>query len=390
MRYNRYSNNRFSRKPFPRRNRGSFKTKINESQYIRKSEIVLEAEAYVPQLTFDGLDISPTLKANIVSKGYTQPTPIQDKVIPHIMEGKDVVGIANTGTGKTAAFLIPLIQKIIQNPQTKVFIVLPTRELGQQIRDELRHLTRGMSVYSTLIIGGASIRNQLIELRRKPHFVIGTPGRMKDLVKRGALNLAQFNTVVLDEVDRMVDMGFIVDIKHLISLLPKERQSLFFSATVSPKINIIIQEFLKNPITISVKTRESSANVDQDVVRINGTSKIIVLEDLLKKDEFKKVLIFGETKRGVERLSQSLYEKGFQVASIHGDKTQYNRREAIRLFKEDKVRILVATDVAARGLDIPDITHVINYDQPASYDDYVHRIGRTGRANQKGKALTFV
>ncbi len=200
----------------------------------------------------------------------------------------------------------------------------------------------------------------------------------------------RFNTIVLDEVDRMVDMGFIQDIKYLISLLPAKRQSLFFSATVSEQIKGIIKSFLTNPITISVKTNMSSEHIHQDVVRLNGAFKIDVLTELLKKEEFKKVLIFGRTKMGVEKLSVSLFQKGFKVASIHGDKPQFKRQQALRLFKEDVVNILVATDVAARGIDVPNITHVINYDQPSTYEDYIHRIGRTGRANQAGHALTFV
>ncbi|MEO6508886.1 MAG: DEAD/DEAH box helicase, partial [Patescibacteria group bacterium] len=200
-----------------------------------------------------------------------------------------------------------------------------------------------------------------------------------------------FKTFVLDEVDRMLDMGFINDIKYLISFLPPVRQSLFFSATLSPEINRLIQSFVQNPVTISVKSQDTSKNVEQDIVRVNpSANKIMVLHDLLKKDDFKKVLIFGRTKMGVERLATGLFQEGFKVTSIHGDKPQHKRAQAIRLFKENVVNILVATDVAARGIDIADITHVINFDQPATYDDYVHRIGRTGRGNSKGTALTFV
>ena len=390
---NRFSSNRFSR-PRPRfggggrsRNGGQF---IDESKFIRKATGVEKAEQFVPSFSFNDLPISSTLKANILKKGYSNPTPIQDASIKSVMQGKDVVGIANTGTGKTAAFLIPLITKIMEKRQ-QVLIICPTRELALQIRDELRSLTSGMAVYSALCTGGSSVRNQAYELSRNPHFVIGTPGRLKDLIDRKSLHLDRFQTIVLDEVDRMLDMGFIHDIRHLISFLPKERQSLFFSATVSPTIQQLINSFAKDPVVISVKKRDTTANVDQDIVPVSAAQpKMTVLEELLKKEEFKKVIIFGRTKHGVERLSRALFQKGFRVTSIHGDKEQSQRNHAIRLFKENVVNILVATDVASRGIDIDDISHVINFDQPNTYDDYVHRIGRTGRGNKRGIALTFV
>lgn len=347
-------------------------------------------ENFIPKLKFAELPIQERLKQNIIRHKYATPTPIQDGAILPILSGKDVIGIADTGTGKTAAFLIPLIEKILKNDAENVLIIAPTRELAQQIQTELRAFTYDLRIYSTLCIGGSNIRNQISEIKRDPHFIIGTPGRLKDLIERKILFLNRFNTIVLDEVDRMVDMGFINDIKYLISLLPAKRQSLFFSATVSNQIKEIINSFLTNPVTISVKKNQHSEHIHQDVVRLNGEYKINVLTKLLKKEEFKKVLIFGRTKMGVEKLSVSLYQQGFKVASIHGDKPQFKRQQALRMFKENVVNILVATDVAARGIDVPNITHVINYDQPASYEDYIHRIGRTGRANQAGHALTFV
>ncbi len=366
------------------------KALIHESKFVKKASTVLEDIPYVPTMQYGDLAIHATIKANILKKGYKDPTPIQDKAIPHILEGRDVIGIANTGTGKTAAFLVPSLDKLIKNRVEKILIIIPTRELAQQIQDELRSLSWGTQIYSVLCIGGASMRNQIYELRRNPQFVIGTPGRLKDLVDRKIIQMSDFTTFVLDEVDRMLDMGFIKDIKYLIDMLPEKRQSLFFSATLSPEINRLIQSFMKDPITISVKSQDTATNVEQDVIRVGMGNKIDTLNGLLKKDEMKKVLIFGRTKMGVERLATSLFQQGHKVASIHGDKPQHKRQQAIRLFKENVVKILVATDVAARGLDIADITHVINYDQPATYDDYVHRIGRTGRGNKKGTALTFV
>jgi superfamily II DNA/RNA helicase len=316
---------------------------------------------------------------------------IQDRAIPEILQGKDLIGIANTGTGKTASFLIPLIQKIIKDRNEKVLIVLPTRELALQIVDELNAFARSLNINSALCIGGSSMSRQIYALKRNPNFVIGTPGRLKDLINRNLLRVPGFTNVVLDEVDRMLDMGFVHDIKHLISLLPAKRQSLFFSATVSREVDNLIMGFVKNPVKISVKSGETADNIEQDIVRVKDkTKKIETLHDLLIKEEFKKVLIFGRTKRGVEHLSRSLHERGFKVGSIHGNKSQSQREKVLSLFKANHLQTLVATDVAARGLDIVDITHVINYDPPATYDDYVHRIGRTGRANKIGKALTFI
>jgi superfamily II DNA/RNA helicase len=230
---------------------------------------------------------------------------------------------------------------------------------------------------------------QIQELRRNPHVVIGTPGRLKDLIERKALKLETFRMIVLDEADQMLDMGFIQDVKHIISFLPAERQSLFFSATLSPAINALIQSFVKNPVTVSVKKQETVTNIKQEVIHVEPTQKRAKLAELLKQDEYKKVMVFGRTKMGVENLSRALYEQGFKVAAIHGDRPQFQRQQAIRMFKEDVVQILVATDVAARGIDIEDVTHVINYEIPDTYDDYIHRIGRTGRANKLGVAITF-
>jgi ATP-dependent RNA helicase RhlE len=345
----------------------------------------------VPDHSFNDFHIDERLKANIASKGFTAPSPIQDKSIPHILRGSDIVGIANTGTGKTAAFLIPLIDKVLKNPKEQILIVAPTRELAIQIEEELKLLTKGLKLFSVCCVGGANIGPQIRELRFHNSFIIGTPGRLKDLMDRKFINLAKFNTVVLDEADRMLDMGFINDIRFMVGQMPNPHHTLFFSATLSREIEALIHEFLNEPVRISVKTQDTSKNVDQDVVRIKDpTSKIDVLHDLLTQEEFNKVLIFGRTKHGVEKLSRVLAQRGLKVESIHGDKTHSNRQRALGMFKDNRIQALVATDVAARGLDIPNVSHVINFDVPATYEDYVHRIGRTGRGNKKGKALTFV
>lgn len=383
-----FKSHRFSRSGRGGQSSGSIfafvkRASVQEITTISKIEVIAKK--------FSELAIDPRLKVNITARGYTELMPIQEKTIPAILDGKDVIGIANTGTGKTGAFLIPLVQKIINDSYYQALIITPTRELALQIREELQKMSRDMRIYSTLCIGQTSTYKQIADLRRHPHIVVGTPGRLKDLINRKALNLSYFKAFVLDEVDRMLDMGFVQDIKEIISFLPAKRQSLFFSATVSGEINKIIQSFVVNPVTISVKTQETTSHIQQEIVRIeHGETKQNTLQKLLSKEDFKKVLIFGRTKIGVERLSKELMLKGFQAVSIHGDKPQFKRQQAIRQFKEDAVKILVATDVAARGLDIENITHVINYDVPSSYEDYIHRIGRTGRANKLGIALTLV
>jgi ATP-dependent RNA helicase RhlE len=339
---------------------------------------------------FTDYAIGEKLQRNIVDHGYTNPTPIQQAAIPPILAGRDVIGIANTGTGKTAAFLIPLLRKVSLDRNQRVLIVVPTRELAQQIRDEYTAFARGMELDSVLCIGGANMQRQIKNLAHKPHFVIGTPGRLKDLIKRQSLQLSLFQNIVLDEVDRMVDIGFIRDIQYLIALLPKMRQSLFFSATVNTKTNEILRSFVTDAVTVSVKQQETGVNIDQDIVRVGKAEKLDVLHDLLIREEFEKVLIFGQTKWGIEKLTKALLARGFNAAAIHGNKSQGQRQRVLRDFKENNLQILLATDVASRGLDIADVTHVINYEQPASYEDYIHRIGRTGRAGKKGTALTFV
>ncbi|MEI6296112.1 MAG: DEAD/DEAH box helicase [bacterium] len=370
---------------------GGFSQNINVSKFISKAAPIEKTVEFKPINSFADFKIDKSIKTNITNKGYTSPTPIQDQIIPHILNGADVVGIANTGTGKTGAFLIPLVQKVLHNYKERVIIIVPTRELAVQINQELRTLVTGMNLYSTCCVGGASIGGQIAELKQRyNNFIIGTPGRLKDLIERKMIDLSKFATIVLDEADRMLDMGFIGDMKFVMAKMPKERHTLFFSATMSDDIKKLINEFLKNPITVSVKTGDTSKNIDQDIVKNMGKDKIDVLHNLLIATEFTKVLIFGKTKHGVERLSKTLKDRGFKAESIHGNKNHSQRQRALGLFKEERVQILVATDVAARGLDIPDVSHVINYDIPATYDDYVHRIGRTGRGNKTGKALTFV
>jgi ATP-dependent RNA helicase RhlE len=375
--------NNFSRRP-------SFRSKINPSLYIKQAEKVVKIEDEVTQNTFSDFGFHPNLFRNIQAKGYLKPTQIQDQAIPHILRGSDFLGIANTGTGKTAAFVLPIINQILNNPNQRVIVLTPTRELALQIKEEFRSFTLGLPIYLTLAIGGAYLREQIIKIKRDPHVIIGTPGRIVDLGKRRVINFAKFNTVVLDEFDRMLDMGFINDVRFIVDQTPKNRQTLLFSATIDRRVELLTDGFLTNPVKISIKTHDAASHVDQNIVKVPRYAKEEKLQQLISHPDFKKVLIFGGTQMIVEKLSTSLFQKGFRAQGLHGGKRQYQRQQIVSNFRENRINILVATDVAARGLDISDITHVINYDEPNNYQEYIHRIGRTGRGNSIGCALTFV
>lgn len=374
-------------RPQGRRRAGQY---IDPARFVRVAQPKAE-EHYTPTHLFADFDIHQSVKNNLAFHKYNQPTPIQDQAIPLVLAGKDVIGIASTGTGKTAAFAVPLLSRLLHDRQAKALVVAPTRELAQQIEAECRKLAAGNKLYTAVLIGGSNINPQLRDLRGNPQLVIGTPGRIKDHIERRTLRLQHFSAAVLDEVDRMLDMGFINDVRSILGELPNTRQSLFFSATLNTEINNLIRTFSAEPATISLKKSETSDNVHQDVVSYQGNSdKIDKLHGILSDQDVSKVIVFEETKRGVDRLSRELATRGFKADSIHGGKTQGQRQRALNRFKKSEIKILVATDVAARGIDVADITHVINYSQPQSYDDYVHRIGRAGRAGKVGFALTFV
>lgn len=375
-----------ARRPF-----GSQPLAIQPNKYVQKAEVVVQEEVFVPKNSFSDFALEPRILANLTAKGYKNPTPIQDEALGAVLEGKDVVAIANTGTGKTAAFLLPIITKIMKNPNERALVLVPTRELAVQVDEEFRSFAKNMPIRSLITIGGAGISKQIYELRRNPGIVIATPGRIKDLINRNAINLSLFRTVVLDEVDRMVDIGFLPDVRYIVGKLAFPRQSLFFSATTNPEIDSILRSFTKDPVRISVRKTETAKTIDQDVIRVpNMREKIWKLCDLAKDKNHSKILVFVRTKRGADQVTRDLDKEGFFVGSIHGNKSQYQRTRAITDFKQGRIRVLVATDIAARGIDIPDISLVVNYDEPATYADYVHRIGRTGRAGKAGKALTFV
>jgi superfamily II DNA/RNA helicase len=368
---------------------GPKKDYIDPSRFVKVAK-PSEEVAYTPVHTFEDFDVNVLLKANVAAKGFVTPSAIQDKAIPHGLAGRDIIGIADTGTGKTAAFGIPILQKVMLS-DSGVLIVAPTRELAQQIDAEFRSIAKGSNLRGAVLIGGAGMGPQLRDLRANPQIVIGTPGRIKDHMERGSLKLNKTSFVVLDEVDRMLDMGFIGDMTHILNALPKERQSFFFSATLNPRVQTLIETFSQDPIIISVKTGDTGENIHQDVVRVGHDSeKLEKLHDLLIAGDIHKAIIFDDTQRSTERLSTELKARGFAADAIHGGKTQGQRQRSLERFKRDEIKILVATDVAARGIDVKDITHVINYSTPQTYADYVHRIGRAGRAGKVGYALTFV
>ena len=383
---------RYGKKPQygGRSRKGGSKQFIHPSKFVKPASKV-EKVAYEPKNSFADFAVHDLIKQNIAERGFTAPLPIQDQAIPLGLEGKDVIGVANTGTGKTVAFAVPILNKLMNDSTSRALIIAPTRELAQQIEAECKVFAKNSGLHGALLIGGSSMGTQLRDLRLKPRIVIGTPGRIKDHVERGTLKLSSFNMVVLDEVDRMVDMGFINDMRFLLGRLAPSYQSFFFSATVDEKVKNLVASFSHDPTTISVVEGSTSDHVEQDVVRYNYSGeKLDKLHDLLIADHVEKILVFDETQRSVEKLSKELQARGFKADAIHGGKTQGARQRALSRFKGNNINVLVATDVAARGIDVVDITHVINYSTPNTYDDYVHRIGRAGRAGRKGYALTFV
>jgi superfamily II DNA/RNA helicase len=363
---------------------------FNPSRFINTNPTEVVGEVYTPKHSFSTFGLKEVLVERITSLGLKIPSPIQDQIIPEILKGKDVIGLAETGTGKTAAFLIPLIEKTLREGYRQTLILAPTRELALQIDEELRRLSKGFFLASTVCVGGVNIRPQIKSLSRRNHFVIGTPGRILDLINRDEFIPNKITTLVLDEADRMLDMGFINDMKSIIRETPESRETLFFSATITKEAESLVHNFLKNPVTISVKKKDVIDNISQDVVHFREPMKFEKLKALFSSADFKRVIIFGEMKHSVAKLAKQLSASGVNAESIHGNKSHVQRQKALNGFKKGHVRVLVATDVAARGIHVDDVSHVINYDLPSTFEDYVHRIGRTGRGANRGKALTFV
>ncbi len=371
--------------------RGFKKDFIDENLFINKEVAVAGIESYTPKHTFADFGIHELLAKNLIKKGLEKPSPIQDQAIPVVISGRDVIGIATTGSGKTAAFLVPLINKLVSDGQQKVMILTPTRELALQIEQQFMDLTSGMKLFSVACVGGAPIMRQLKELELGVHVVIGTPGRVKDIIERGKIKMSMFNSIVLDEADRMLDMGFIDDMRDILGAMPKEKQALFFSATLPKEIERLCHDFLRDPVSISIKGRDTAASVSQDIVRAStDAEKIEALHEILNQPIATKVLIFREMKRHVDGLADELTARGFKVLALHGDMRNRERERAVRDLSSGRVQAVIATDVAARGIDIADISLVINYDIPNNYETYIHRIGRTGRGSKTGNSLTFV
>ena len=371
----------------------------------RKKQSLLDPDSLIKKATplpetsdlrlrkFDKLSIDERLKRGIAKKGFVYLTEIQDKTIELLIAGRDVMGIANTGTGKTGAFLIPVIHQLLSSKvQFQTLILVPTRELALQVQEECRDLTKGLGVYCTSLIGGTSINQDIHRLRKTNHIIIGTPGRILDLVNRNELRLRAFSTLILDEFDRMLEMGFVNDVMRITNEMKNRKQTILFSATENNSQRPLINELLHQPKEIRVSSGNTSAeHIEQDVVRIpNGEDKFSVLLRMITQEEFRKVLVFAETKRRVNRLAFKLRKSGIYADEIHGDKSQNYRKKALNKFRSGGMQVLVATDVAARGIDVDDITHVINYQLPQNLESYIHRIGRTGRAGKMGKALTLV
>ena len=348
-------------------------------------------------MNFSQLGLSDAQVRVCNSLGYSNPTPIQAKAIPLILNGEDVIGCAETGTGKTAAFLLPIIQNLSaqKRPGIRVLVLAPTRELALQIQknhEELNHLKSSKCV---LVIGGANIRTQIAELRGKATIVIATPGRLLDLQEREAVDLSTIDVLVLDEADRMLDMGFLPAIKKILATLPANKQTLLFSATMSATIESLARSTMRQPKLVEVNPRGRAAQmVEQTAYSVSLENKTALLLDLLERDHetdsLDKVLVFTRTRRGSERLSHILRARNHKVNRIHADRTQPQREAALSEFRDGRARVLVATDIAARGLDVDAVSHVINYDVPHVPEDYVHRVGRTGRAGKQGKAITIV
>jgi len=344
-------------------------------------------------MSFSQLGLHPALVCGCESLGYTEPTPIQRQAIPVILNGADLIGCAETGTGKTAAFLLPLIQRIslTKGVGVRALILAPTRELASQIAASLRTLDPQKRVRSITLVGGTSVGRQLEGLARATPVVIATPGRLLDHLERGSVDLAQAEVLVLDEADRMLDMGFWPAIRRVIAELPVKRQTLLFSATMSPAIEALARSTMRNPQLIEVSPRgRAPVTVKQTAYPVARESKMALLLHLLERDRHERVLVFTRTRRGAERLSHILAARAHQVNRIHADRTQPQREAALRGFKEGHHRVLVATDIAARGIDVEAVSQVINYDVPEAPEDYVHRVGRTGRAGNSGHAITLV
>ncbi len=349
-------------------------------------------------MSFSQLGLIPELLKAVANQGYITPTPIQQQTIPLILQGKDILAGAQTGTGKTASFTLPLLQRLTETakplhktPPVRAVILTPTRELAAQVHDNVKIYGQHLSLRAEVVVGGASISMQTRNLRKGCDIIVATPGRLIDHILQKNVNLSQVEILVLDEADRMLDMGFLPAIRQIMNVLPKQRQSLLFSATVPNDIKALAASVLNNPVSVEVAKQNATAdNISERVYGIKKEDKRALLSYLIGSNNWQQVLVFVRTKHGADRLEKQLIQDGIRSTALHGDKSQGARNKALEFFKTGKATVLVATDVAARGLDIDELPHVINFDLPQVPEDYIHRIGRTGRAGAKGEALSLV
>lgn len=389
--------NRVHTRPKPK-NGGQSKRPKRKSSIVDTDQLIRRATnreevVYEANRSFEDMPIDGRLKRNLAKKGFVMPSQIQDESLDLLKSGRNLIGIANTGTGKTAAFLVPIIEGLLkQREQQTALVIVPTRELALQVEKEFISLTTGLGLYASSYIGGTSVNKDLGKLKRKSHVIIGTPGRLIDLINQKALRLNRIPILVLDEFDRMLDMGFVRDIKRIVEGMTSRRQTMLFSATIDESQKTLISTLVKDPVEIKVNSGTSSSDkVDQDIIKVPAdANKFKMLTDLISGTGFDKVLVFAETKGWVDRVTKKLNQVGIIADQIHGNKSQNYRNNALAKFKKGSIQVLVATDVAARGIDVTGVTHVINYQLPMSLDSYIHRIGRTGRAGKTGKAFTFV
>jgi ATP-dependent RNA helicase RhlE len=343
-------------------------------------------------MDFETFNLHPSVMAGVRALGYTTPTPIQLQAIPPIMQGRDVIGLAQTGTGKTAAFALPILQRLRLNPRdcVRALIISPTRELAEQTCEVINELGSKTGLRSVAIYGGVGMEQQTRELRRGAEIVVACPGRLLDYLWKGTVSLSDLEILVIDEADRMFDMGFLPDVRNILACIMNKRQTLLFSATMPGNIRRLAREILHDPVTIQIDRTMPAKTVSHALYPVQQHLKTALLKEILSKTKTESVLIFTRTKHRAERVAQQLIRAGYQVTSLQGNLPQHRRQAALEGFRTGSIKILVATDIAARGIDVLSISHVINYDMPETTDNYIHRIGRTGRVNKNGDALTFV
>jgi ATP-dependent RNA helicase RhlE len=343
-------------------------------------------------MSFETFNLHPSIMAGVRALGYTVPTPIQSQAIPSIMQGRDIIGLAQTGTGKTAAFVLPILQRLQQNPQgcTRALIISPTRELAEQTCEVINKLGSKTDLRSVAIYGGVNILQQNRELRSSAEIIVACPGRLLDHLWKGTINLSQLEILVIDEADRMFDMGFLPDIRNILACILDKHQTLLFSATMPSAIRRLVREVLHDPVTVQIDRTLPAKTVSHALYPVQQHLKTALLKELLSTIKTDSVLVFTRTKHRAERVAQQLVRAGYRVTSLQGNLSQDRRQAALTGFRNGTIKILVATDIASRGIDVLSISHVINYDMPESTDDYIHRIGRTGRVDKNGDALTFV